>query len=116
MQEVRDDGTPPDQAFLDRVGLSRADFDAVIASGAFDREFYLTNYPDVRAAAVDPLEHYLLAGRYEKRRPNPLFDPLEYIEINPDLENRDIEPFQHYVLIGRSAGHLGSRAEVICRI
>ena len=115
MNEASDEGRPLDQAFLDRVRLSQAEFEAVVASGVFDREFYLTNNPDLRGAGVDPLDHYLVTGRYEKRRPSAFFDPVEYLEVNPDLQV-DMEPFQHYALIGKKAGLAGSRAEVICRI
>ena len=38
---------------------------------AFDKTFYLTTYPDVAAAGVDPLEHYLQHGA-EGRLPNGL--------------------------------------------
>ena len=116
MDEANDDRAPVDQAFLDRIGLSRAEFETVVASGIFDREFYLTNYLDIRAAGIDPLEHYLMTGRLENRRPNAFFDSVEYLELNPDLRNCGIEPFLHYVLIGKKAGLPGSRAEVIHRI
>ena len=36
----------------------------------FDREFYLNQYPDVAAAGVDPLQHYLNRGRSEGRAPS----------------------------------------------
>ncbi|CAK7192865.1 hypothetical protein COMNV_01074 [Commensalibacter sp. Nvir] len=34
----------------------------------FDKSFYLTTYPDVKAAGVDPVTHYYLYGQYEKRK------------------------------------------------
>jgi hypothetical protein len=36
----------------------------------FDREFYLNQYPDVAAAGIDPLQHYLNRGRSEGRAPS----------------------------------------------
>jgi hypothetical protein len=45
---------------------------------AFDRDFYLRANPDVRAAGMDPLEHYLKYGIAEQRQPHPLFDPTHY--------------------------------------
>ena len=33
----------------------------------FDPRFYLSNYPDVMQARVDPAEHYLEFGRFEGR-------------------------------------------------
>jgi len=55
-----------------------------LANPVFDAEFYLRKYPDVAAARVDPLRHYLKYGRGEGRKPHrlcepggwhPLFDP-----------------------------------------
>ncbi len=45
----------------------------------FDTAHYLFAYPDVAAAGIDPLSHYLLTGAAEARRPNPLFKPDYYI-------------------------------------
>lgn len=39
----------------------------------FDRDWYLTTYPDVAAAGVDPLAHFL-GFPAERRHPNALFD------------------------------------------
>ena len=47
-------------------------------SGAFDRGFYLANNPDVAAAGVDALDHYIDAGDREGRRPSSIFDPDWY--------------------------------------
>ena len=44
----------------------------------FDRDFYLARYPDIRAARIDPLRHYLTHGMAEGRKPNPLFQPDYY--------------------------------------
>ena len=45
----------------------------------FDGEFYLRANPDVAAARMDPLEHYLKYGEKEQRQPHPLFDPVHYL-------------------------------------
>ena len=47
-------------------------------SGIFDPDWYLLNYPDVAAAAVDPLRHYLEYGAAEGRNPGPFFDGAWY--------------------------------------
>jgi hypothetical protein len=44
----------------------------------FDSGFYLIQNPDVRAAGVNPLLHYLRHGVAEGRKPHPLFDPGYY--------------------------------------
>src|SRR5262249_17360577 len=41
------------------------------ASGVFDRRFYLQDNPDVAAAGVDPLIHYVDFGAAEGRVPSP---------------------------------------------
>ena len=40
----------------------------------FDGAYYLRTNPDVAAAGMDPLEHYLVQGYRENRLPNPNFD------------------------------------------
>ncbi len=44
----------------------------------FDCAYYLAQNPDVRAAGVNPLLHYLLDGDREARRPTDFFDPAWY--------------------------------------
>jgi hypothetical protein len=44
----------------------------------FDVGFYLAQNPDVRAAGMNPLLHYLRHGAAEGRKPHPLFDPRYY--------------------------------------
>jgi len=50
----------------------------------FDRAFYLRTNPDVAAAGVDPLKHYLKHGAAEQRQPHPLFDPAHYLAVCPE--------------------------------
>lgn len=50
----------------DAAGDDRAFRDFVV--GALDGKAYLALYPDVRAAGLDPLEHWLEHGLYEGRR------------------------------------------------
>jgi radical SAM protein with 4Fe4S-binding SPASM domain len=97
------------------AGLSQDDFDAVLVSGVFDRDFYLKAYPDIAQAGVNPLLHYLGTGRFEKRKASETFDPAAYLAANPEVANSGIEPFLHYVLIGLAAKAPRSRAEAICR-
>lgn len=49
--------------------FSKAELDALRASGEFDAEWYLNAYPDVRALGMDPLEHYLWIGARLGRGP-----------------------------------------------
>ena len=45
----------------------------------FDRDWYLRAYPDVAAAGIDPLAHFL-GFPAERRNPNALFDSLAWAE------------------------------------
>ena len=44
----------------------------------FDAAFYLTNYPDVGAARLDPFLHYLHFGFREFRKPHAGFNPRRH--------------------------------------
>ena len=52
------------------------------------REFYLEKYPDVRAAGLDPLRHYVEHGASEGRKPHRLFDPAYYLRQRPRPRGR----------------------------
>ncbi len=44
----------------------------------FDPVHYLRLAPDVKAAGMDPFEHYLVQGAAEDRSPSAVFDPVWY--------------------------------------
>jgi GT2 family glycosyltransferase/glycosyltransferase involved in cell wall biosynthesis len=58
---------------------------AVMSSLAelFDREWYVSAYPDVAKSGLDPQEHYLFFGAAEGRSPAPWFSPDEYAKDFP---------------------------------
>ena len=62
----------------------------------FDPAFYLRKYPDVAAARVNPLRHYLTHGTSEGRKPHPLFDPEYYLRSHPELRDTG-NPLQHFL-------------------
>lgn len=70
---------------------------ALSIKGIFDPKWYLGQNPDVSAAKVNPLRHYLEYGWREGRRPIPLFNPLWYLDQNPDVAASGREPLQHYL-------------------
>ena len=70
----------------------------------FDREFYLRSNPDVAAARVDPLDHFLKLGWHERRNPTPGFDVQHYTVSNPDVAASGLNPFYHFVAHGRAEG------------
>ena len=76
----------------------------VAASPLFDAQWYLNTNPDVAAAKIDPVLHYLLNGAQEGRPPGPKFSGAEYQRANPDVLSSGTNPLVHYVLYGRKEG------------
>lgn len=72
-------------------------------SGLFDHEFYLATYPDVRAAGIDPLDHYVDYGAREMRSPNPWFDPNYYRVQFVDFRT-SMNLLLHYIETGERLG------------
>lgn len=70
----------------------------------FDDQFYLSRYPDVAAAAMDPKTHYLLFGAAEGRDPDKLFDTSDYVARSPDVVAAGLNPLEHYALYGWREG------------
>lgn len=64
---------------------------SVASPEGFDAERYRRAHPDVALSNIDPLQHWLQAGRVEERRgvrPNwrfPRFDTATYLASNPDV-------------------------------
>ncbi|ESQ90962.1 hypothetical protein ABENE_10960 [Asticcacaulis benevestitus DSM 16100 = ATCC BAA-896] len=67
----------------------------VKASNLFDADWYLTRYHDVRAAGVDPLQHFLRHGGSERRNPSTRFDTEAYLRLYPDAVKG--HPLLHYL-------------------
>jgi hypothetical protein len=73
-------------------------------SDLFDRDWYLAQNPDVSAAGVDPLEHYLRFGAAEGRNPSPRFNATWYLNQYRDVRESGMNPLVHFVRHGRSEG------------
>lgn len=91
-------------------------------STKFDTQYYLDNNPDIRAAGVNPLLHYVTSGANEGRhglprhrrkrpaaqvdaecaaiRPTGFFDDGFYLAMYPDIEPVPADPLWHYCEIG----------------
>ena len=61
-----------------------------------DAEFYLRANPDVAAARMDALKHYVKYGAAEQRQPHPLFDPAHYLGCCPEARNAG-NPLLHFL-------------------
>lgn len=64
--------------------LARQSAIRVKASPLFDAEWYLSRYPDVAIARIDPALHYSLRGEAEGRDAGPHFSAQLYGQLHPD--------------------------------
>ncbi|QYK41009.1 MAG: glycosyltransferase [Paracoccaceae bacterium] len=71
-------------------------------NGLFDGAWYLRQNPDVAAAGMDPLEHFLSSGMSEGRDPSPLFSTSFYLTTYPDVAAADVHPLLHFITAGGS--------------
>ncbi len=69
----------------------------VRASGVFDAEWYLAEYPDVRLAGVDPARHFARFGHAEGRAPGPDFDPARYRAEHPEIDASGLSAFEYFL-------------------
>jgi hypothetical protein len=70
----------------------------------FDPLYYLAHNPDVAAAGVDPLQHFLAYGWREGRDPDAFFDTGWYLAHNPDVKASGMNPLLHYDMFGWREG------------
>ncbi len=106
MYGVAERGDPGNAMTLDstadRIRDSHA-LDVIARSGLFDSDWYLEQYPEVRASGVDAagaLRHFIDCGASEGRDPNPFFSTKFYDESNPDVAETGLNPVVHYLQIG----------------
>lgn len=66
----------------------------------FRPAWYLTAYPDIEQAAIDPWEHFANTGLYEGRTPTPLFDPVWYRERYRYEVPAQVPAIIHYLRTG----------------
>lgn len=76
----------------------------LLKSGLFDPEYYLRRNPDVAAAGVDPVVHYLRYGAAEMRNPGPCFSTQWYVRRYPGVADSGLNPLYHYIIRGYSEG------------
>lgn len=96
-----------------RRGSAADDLFRLEASIYFDRAWYLTTYPDVAAAGLDPAAHYLRFGAFENRDPGPWFSTERYLRANPDVAAAGANALLHYVSHGESEGRPISTLPVV---
>src|SRR4051794_28021212 len=87
-----------------RIHRRAAEARLIADTSLFDRDWYLRTYPDVAAAGVDALIHYLENGWEEGRDPGPEFATTAYLQANPDVARSGVNPLVHYIEFGHAEG------------
>lgn len=77
----------------------------------FDAAYYLEVNPDVRAAELDPLHHFITKGWREHRDPSAQFNTKYYLDTNQDVKTSGINPLLHYAWCGLSEGRAARRPQ-----
>ncbi|MCZ2498678.1 glycosyltransferase [Xylophilus sp. Kf1] len=89
---------PPEPAHLEAM------VKVVEASGLFDAEYYLSQWPQVIDPRIDPLRHYLQEGWHTGHDPMPLFSCSYYLRQQGDAQEVIGEPLTHYIRAGLGGG------------
>lgn len=82
---------------------------ALRATSWFDPSWYLSQYPDVSQAGMDPIVHYLDHGAAECRDPSPRFSTSFYVGEYPDVAAAGMNPLLHFIRHGLGEGRLPRR-------
>lgn len=98
--------------------LSIVPVNAVVFNAAFDSDFYVNCYPDLKAAfgndANAAYNHYLTYGIKEGRIASPVFDVKTYLGNYPDLQaafgDNYEAAYNHFLTNGMKEGRLASNA------
>lgn len=74
------------------------------ASPLFDSIYYLSSYPEVAKAGINPVYHYLSSGGAMGFDPHPLFNTRWYLDNNHDVVKNGINPLVHFLKHGAREG------------
>lgn len=91
------------------AGIDPWAFARVVESGVFDPDWYLATYPDVAAAGIDPLVHFMTQARSEHRCPGPYFDTGWYLHEYADDLPEGANPLAFYLDRGWRMGQRPSQ-------
>ena len=81
-----------------------SDTELISGSELFDPNWYLSSYPDIAAAGLNPAAHYLSSGAAEGRDPGPRFCTEAYKRRYSEVVASGINPLLHYLRYGLSEG------------
>lgn len=76
-----------------------ASFLSLVGKFYFDKEYYLSSYPEVKESGMTPYEHYMNVGWKEWKNPSESFDTKFYYDvyIKPSIEEMKYPPLVDYV-------------------
>jgi glycosyltransferase involved in cell wall biosynthesis len=86
------------------TGPNKEELRGLWPDSLFDRDYYLAKNPDVVAAGLDPVVHFLEVGAKAGRNPSRLFDIKYYIAEHPEVVDSELNPLQHFVALGCTQG------------
>ena len=72
----------------------------------FDRDFYISTYPEILSSGLDPVKHFIKVGWLEGRNPNKNFDTRFYLQCYSDVKLSGINPFYHFLKWGNKEGRM----------
>jgi hypothetical protein len=75
-----------------------------LVSTVLDPVFYRSAYPDVAAAGVEPIRHYVESGWREGRDPAAWFSTTAYLADHPDVAASGRNPLAHFLEVGADQG------------
>jgi hypothetical protein len=78
--------------------------DYFVIAPEFDVNYYLSEYPDVKNAKIDPIKHFVTSGWKEARNPRPDFNTTYYFFKNKYVIPTEVNPFRHFIETGRQEG------------
>lgn len=72
---------------------------------AFDEEFYIDTYPEVRDFEFTPWQHFVEIGANKDYNPNPLFNTGRYRSQYSNYLDLNIDPLTYFLNEGIGLGH-----------
>jgi glycosyltransferase involved in cell wall biosynthesis len=83
-----------------KIDVSESERAALRASGQFDEEWYLSQYPEVRTLGMDAATHFLWLGRRIGRKPGPSSDGRTDLGSLPEAQSHrsggSHDPVSHF--------------------
>lgn len=79
---------------------SAEDYKLASGDNGVDQSWYLQENPDVAAAGMDPVIHYLVFGWREGRNPRSDFSTSGYLKANAEAARAQCNPLIHYLRHG----------------